>query len=219
MFWDRAAAERYVGEVDPGFLQVRGRTKRAGAVAECSRESWGWERLRAFAVGMGKPGSWSPACLLLKGRSMCGRASHSQVKRDGGPHVPPPPHYPQEFKTYPQPVHQSDVFRLYLMKHFGGAPTAGMLSRALKTSVNVDPCALSAGAGLYIDTDMECWRDGSDMLAGYDLVFQVRAAGAAEIDACGAQHGACLQGCSSLPQEAHDKLHVGGACYVACPDS
>lgn len=29
------------------------------------------------------------------------------------------------------------------------------------------------GAGLYLDTDTECWREGSDMLEGHDVVLQV----------------------------------------------
>ena len=28
-------------------------------------------------------------------------------------------------------------------------------------------------AGMYLDTDVDCWREGSDMLEGYDLVIQV----------------------------------------------
>ena len=33
----------------------------------------------------------------------------------------------------------------------------------------------SCTAGLYIDSDVECFRDGADLLQGHDAVFQVQA--------------------------------------------
>lgn len=108
---------------------------------------------------------------------------------------------PQVYKRY-RPVQKADAIRPYIMKHIGGGCglRRPLQSRAqhtcacAKDSWRLRSCTsvLAAApfpfphqrppaplcprnAGLYLDSDTECWREGSDMLEGHDLVLQVRA--------------------------------------------
>ena len=53
--------------------------------------------------------------------------------------------YLKLWREYPTPVHRADALRYFLMFYVGG---------------------------MYVDSDIDCWREGSDMLAGYDVVLQ-----------------------------------------------
>jgi hypothetical protein len=54
----------------------------------------------------------------------------------------------------------------------------GPLSTCGSAPLSASPAVRAApprrlAAGLYLDSDVECWREGADMLAGYDVVLPV----------------------------------------------
>ena len=57
-----------------------------------------------------------------------------------------------------------------------------------------------AGAGLYLDSDVECWQEGADMLAGYDVVLQV-----------GASCSVACRHCKGCARQQHNDLLPGSA--------
>ena len=72
------------------------------------------------------------------------------------------------------------MLRYYIMKHEGGErPAARLVGGGFTWQHRTPQCVLASllpllpHPGLYLDVDTECWREGSDMLAGADLVFQV----------------------------------------------